>query len=96
MFSSEYVHSQQNIPWCCRAISKPLANVEKWNHDVSQEKEEIATISEILPAVVRIKILRKFWEVDYTLSYWKKTKTFVLNTALLTFGEILFPSKKEQ
>lgn len=60
MFSSEYVHSQQNIRWCCRAISEPLANVEKCNHNVSQEEEEIATISEILPAVVRIKILKKF------------------------------------
>lgn len=53
MFSPEYVHSQQNTPQHCRAISKLLVNAEKCNHNVSQE-EEIVTILKF-PALARIK-----------------------------------------
>lgn len=35
MFNSESVQSQQNTPQCCKAISEPLENGEKCNHNTS-------------------------------------------------------------
>lgn len=58
MFHSEYVWSQQNTPQHFRAISKPLANAEKCNHNVSQE-EEINKNSKF-PCTCKNKIPMKF------------------------------------